>query len=93
MRKILLVINTDGKRRKGLTYNRMPSGKFGENAAGVGRSADCNHYSQDLTRQWDFWSVYMQSWTDFLLRETVMKLNKQINKYLLNVSRIWPKDI
>lgn len=30
------------------------SGKFGENAAGVGRSAVCNHHSQDLTRQWDF---------------------------------------
>lgn len=71
----------------------MPSGKFGENAAGVGRSAACNHYSQDVIRQWDFWSAYMKSLTDFLLREAVMKLNKQINKYLLNVSRIWPKDI
>lgn len=49
---ILIIIQTDnGKIRKGLTYNRMPSGKFGENAAGVARSADCNHYSQDLIRQ------------------------------------------
>lgn len=41
-------------RDRRVLLNRMPSGKFGENAAGVGRSAACNHYSQDVIRQWDF---------------------------------------